>query len=356
MLVELFRRLRRAPMFRDWPNACATAVAGAILAWLGYRFINWAVVNAVWALPGEAGPVACRAIRGQGACWAVIHERFRFILFGTYPSGDQWRSALACGAFLSLYAATAARASWKPWLAGAWIAVTPAALLLLHGGVFGLRKVSTDLWGGLPLTFVLSTFGFSAGFPLGIILALGRRSKLPAVRVLCTAYIEIVRGVPFVTFLFMAAALFPLLVPEGFTVDKLVRAQVAFIIVIAAYLAEVVRAGLDAVPSGQLEAAASLGLGYWRATLLVLLPQALRIAVPAIVNTFIGFFKDTSLVAIVGLFDLLGAAQAVIVDPRWTAFGVEVYVFASAVYFTFCFAVSRYSRRLEQTLALADRR
>ena len=215
---------------------------------------------------------------------------------------------------------------------------------------FGLDEVPSEFWGGLPLTFLLSTVGFAAAFPLAVVLALGRRSQMPAIRVLSIAYIEIVRGVPLVTFLFMASVMFPLFVSPGVTVDKVLRAQIAFVIVIAAYVAEVVRAGLAAVPKGQYEAAASLGLRFWPATTLVVLPQALRVSIPALVNTFIGFFKDTSLVTVIGLFDLLGAAKAVLTDAKWVGFGVEIYLFAAAVYFVFCWAISRYSQYLERAL------
>jgi general L-amino acid transport system permease protein len=192
--------------------------------------------------------------------------------------------------------------------------------------------------------------GFAAAFPLAVVLALGRRSQMPAIRVLSVAYIEIVRGVPLVTFLFMASVMFPRFVSPGVTVDKVLRAQIAFVIVIAAYVAEVVRAGLAAVPTGQYEAAASMGLRFWPTTMLVVLPQALRVSIPALVNTFIGFFKDTLLVTVIGLFDLLGAAKAVIADAKWVGFGVEVYLFAAAVYYVFCWAVSRYSQHLEHAL------
>jgi general L-amino acid transport system permease protein len=215
--------------------------------------------------------------------------------------------------------------------------------------------VPSEFWGGLPLTFLLSTVGFAVALPFAVALALGRRSKLPAIRGLCIAYIELVRGVPLVTFLFMAGVMFPLFVPQGVTIDRLVRAQIALVMVIAAYVAEVIRGGLQAVPRGQYEAAASIGLSYWPLTILVVLPQALRISIPALVNTFIAFFKDTALVIIIGLFDLLGAAKAVIVDAKWVGFGVEVYVFVAIVYFAFCFAVSQYSQHLERVLS-SDRR
>jgi general L-amino acid transport system permease protein len=335
-------------MFKDRANVIATIVVGACLAYLATRFVIWGVVHAIWTLPPGAGPAACRA--ATGACWAVVHERSRFILFGAYPFDQQWRPALVCLLFVALYAASAVRAWWTRWLIAAWIAVPAVAVAIMRGGAGGLAEVPSDSWGGLPLTFLLSTVGFAAAFPFGVLLAVGRRSTLPAIRTLSTAYIELIRGVPLVTVLFMAAVMFPLFVPQGFAIDKLLRAQIAFVMVIAAYLAEVVRAGLQAIPNGQRDAAASLGLGFWPATILVVLPQALRITIPALVNTFIGFFKDTSLVAVIGLFDLLGAGKAAIVDPQWIGFGVEVYLFVAAVYFTFCYAVSRYSRHLEHVL------
>jgi general L-amino acid transport system permease protein len=348
MVGRVIGTFRRAPMFRDSANVVATAICGGIAVWASWMFARWAFVHAVWVLPDGAGPAACRAASGRGACWAVVHERFRFMLFGGYPFAEHWRPAAACGLFVTLYAVTMVRACWKAWLPGLWVAAGAAALAVLRGGVLGLSSVPTDSWGGLPLTFALSTIGFAAAFPLAVALALGRRSGLPVVRALSAAWIEIVRGIPLVTFLFMGAVMLPLFVRPGFMTDKLVRAQLAFVVVIAAYVAEVVGAGLDAVPTGQREAAASLGLNFWHATFLVVLPQALRVAIPALVNTFVAFFKDTSLVAVIGMFDFLGAARAVLVDAKWVGFGVEVYLFASIVYFGFCFAVSRYSQYLER--------
>jgi general L-amino acid transport system permease protein len=337
-------------MFRDRRNLIATTVLGACIAYIAFWFMSWAAINAIWTLPQGAGSSLCRAQKGEGACWAVIHERSRFILSGAYPFQQQWRPALGCVLFISLYVASAVRAWWRPWLLGMWIVVPAGAILLLRGGLFGLTVVPSEFWGGLPLTFVLSTVGFAAAFPVAVMLALGRRSQLPAIRVLSIAYIELVRGVPLITFLFMAAVMFPLFMPQSFALDKLLRAQIAFVMVASAYLAEVVRAGLEAIPKGQYEAAASMGLSFWPATMLIVLPQALRVTIPALVNTFIAFFKDTSLVAVIGLFDLLGAAKVVIVDPRWVGFGVEIYLFVAAVYFTFCYSISRYSQHLEKTL------
>jgi general L-amino acid transport system permease protein len=338
----------------DGANAFVTALLAVCCAYAAFLLLRWGVLDAVWTLPPGADSSLCRA-EGTGACWAVVAERARFIVFGTFPFDEHWRPMVACVLFVALYAASTVRAWWNVSLVGLWIAVPAAAAVLLKGGVLGLSDVSTDVWGGLPLTLLLSTVGFSAAIPGGVALALGRRSRMPAIRVLSVAYIELIRGVPVVTFLFMAALMFPLFMPEGFNLDKLLRAQIAFVLVIAAYLAEVIRGGLQAIPQGQHEAAASVGLGYWPATLLVVLPQALRITIPALVNTFIAFFKDTSLVAVIGLFDLLGTSKAVNVDPRWFGFSVEVYIFAGAVYFIFCYAVSRYSQRLEARLAV-DRR
>jgi len=351
LLIRSARALRRAPMFQDRANLIATALLGAGIAYGLFRFLSWSFVRATFTLPQGAGSALCRANQGEGACWAVIDERFRFILLGsTYPSREQWRPFLACLLFIALYTASAIRALWKPWLLALWVAIPTVAITLMLGGILGLTAVPSDRWGGLPLTFLLSTVGFAVAFPLSVALALGRRSQMPVIRTLSIAYIELIRGVPLVTFLFMATVMFPLFLPQSFTIDKLVRAQIAFVLVIAAYLAEVVRAGLEAIPRGQHEAAASMGFSFWPATILIVLPQALRVTIPALVNTFISFFKDTSLVAVIGLFDLLGAAKTVIVDPKWIGFGVEVYLFAAAVYFAFCYAVSRYTQHLEKVL------
>jgi general L-amino acid transport system permease protein len=353
-MAHLAASIGRAPMLRDRTNAIATAILGAVMAYAGFRFVKWGIVNAIWSLPPDAGSQACRVARGDGACWAVIAERFRFILCGAYPFAEQWRPAVACLLFVTLYAASTIRTWWNWRLLGLWILLPAAAVTLLGGGLLGLSYVPSEFWGGLPLTFLLSTVGFAVAFPLAVALALGRRSELPAIKGLCIAYIELVRGVPLVTFLFMAVVMFPLFVPQGLTMDKLLRAQIALVTVIAAYVAEVIRGGLQAIPRGQYEAAASIGLSYWPSTILIVLPQALRMSIPALVNTFIAFFKDTSLVVVIGLFDLLGAAKAVIVDAKWVGFGVEVYLFVAICYFAFCYGVSQYSQHLERVL-MADR-
>src|SRR5262245_37426066 len=230
----------RAPMFRDRRNTIATIVLGVVLAYFAYSFAQWAIVHAVWTLPAGVGSLPCRAVQGEGACWAVIVERARFMLFGSYPVDERWRPALVCLLFMSLYAASLARRLWTWSLLALWIAVPVVAVAILRGGSLGLASVASEFWGGLPLTFVLSTVAFTTALPLAVCLALGRRSTLPAVRALSVGYIEIIRGVPVVTFLFMAVVMFPLFAPQGFDVDKLVRAQMAFIMVTAAYVAEVI--------------------------------------------------------------------------------------------------------------------
>ncbi len=318
-----------------------TGVLGLLLIVALYPFVQWALIDAVWR-PDAA---ACRA--AHGACWGFIVEKHRFILFGTYPYDEQWRPALATLLLVGLWVFSAFRANWRPTLALVWLAGLALIGGLMWGGVLGLRYVENERWGGLILTLLLSSFGLAIAFPLSILFALGRRSELPVIRGLCVGYIELVRGVPLISLLFMASVMLPLFLPGGLTIDKLLRAQIAMILFATAYLAEVVRGGLQAIPRHQYESSAALGLGYWKQMAFVILPQALRIAVPPLVNTFIGFFKDTSLVLIIGLFDLLSTIKVSLTDPRWTGFGVEAYLFAALVYFGFCFAMSRYSQRFE---------
>jgi general L-amino acid transport system permease protein len=257
---------------------------------------------------------------------------------------------------IALVAASCYRLFWKRWLVGAWVVVLTAFFVLMHGGVLGLTPVETARWGGFPLTIMLSTIGLAVAFPLSVLVALGRRSRLPGIRTLCVLYVELIRGVPLISVLFMASFMFPLFMPAGWTIDVLVRVQVGIILFSAAYLAEVVRGGLQALPRGQVEAAASLGLSYWQTVRKVVLPQSLRLVVPAIMNTFIGTFKDTSLVTIVSLYDLTGALQLALGDSDWRKFFLEGQLFVAAVYFVFCFAMSRYSQWIERHLNTGTRR
>jgi general L-amino acid transport system permease protein len=328
-------------LFGGWRNSLLTLAAVLVLWKALPPLAHWAFLDAVW----RPDPEACR--RAAGACWGFIAEKWRFILFGTYPFDEHWRPASAVGVFLLLFCLSAVRKFWTGWLAIPWLAGLAAIAVLMWGGVFGLAYVENERWGGLALTLILATFGVALAFPLSIALALGRRSRLPAIQALCVAYIELIRGVPLISLLFMASVMLPLFLPSGVSVDKLLRAQVALVLFAAAYLAEVVRGGLQAIPKEQYEIADALGLSYFQKTFHVILPQALRIAVPPLVNTFVGLFKDTSLVAIIGLFDLLQTVKVSLGEPKWSGFGVEAYVFAALVYFVFCFALSRYGATLE---------
>ncbi len=339
-------RWLRANLFSSIASTITTLLLGLLIARMLFGLVRWGVWDAIWTVPGN-DTSACRALRGTGACWAVIPEKYRFILFGTYPFGEQWRPALATLVFILLFYLSSRRSLWRRELLFIWAGALVLVGILMWGGLLGLSFVSQDRWGGLPVTLILATFGLAFGFPLGIIVALGRRSKLPAIRSISVLYVELVRGVPLISLLFMASVMFPLFMPDGVNIDKLLRAQIAVVLYAGAYLAEVIRGGLQAVPRGQHEAADALGLSYWRKHRLIILPQAIRHVIPPLVNTFIAFFKDTSLVLIIGIFDLLTTAKTAIIDPAWQSFSVEVYVFVALIYFAFCFAMSRYSRHLE---------
>src|SRR3954447_6778420 len=242
-------RWLRANLFSSIPSSIISLLLILLLAKAGIGFVQWAFVNAIWSVP-DSQTGACRALRGLGACWAVIAEKYRFILFGTYPFDQQWRPALATATFIALFFISSRRSFWRKELLLVWVAALIVIGVLMWGGVFGLAFVSQDRWGGLPVTLILATFGLAFGFPLGILVALGRRSKLPAIRSLCVLYVELIRGVPLISLLFMASVMFPLFMPDGVNIDKLLRAQIAFVLYAGAYLAEVVRGGLQAVPQG----------------------------------------------------------------------------------------------------------
>jgi general L-amino acid transport system permease protein len=331
----------RDNLFGNWASGAFTLLILLLLYKTLPPLVDWAFLEAVWRPDSKA----CRA--AEGACWGFIAEKHRFILFGTYPYDLHWRPAIATVLLIAMWIFSAFRANWRWWLAPVWLAGLTLIGILMWGGVFGLPYVENERWGGLILTLLLTTFGLAIAFPLSILLALGRRSDMPIIRGLCVGYIELVRGVPLISLLFMASVMLPLFLPSGVTIDKLLRAQIAMIMFIAAYLAEVVRGGLQAIPKGQYDAAHALALPFWQRTFLIILPQALRISVPPLVNTFIAFFKDTSLVLIIGLFDLLSTIKISLNEPAWTGFGVEAYLFASLVYFVFCAAMSRYSKSFE---------
>jgi general L-amino acid transport system permease protein len=351
----------RTNLFNSWLSTAVTLAIGYILIRLTVGVISWGLINAVWTVPvganGTADNTACYAVKGVGACWAVIADKYRFMLFGRYPFDQQWRPAICIVLFIGLFVVSAMRRFWRRELALIWIGTLTLIGVLMWGGILGMPYVAQDNWGGLPITLILSTFGLAFAFPLAVLVALGRRStNLPAVKMICVLYVELIRGVPLISLLFMASVMFPLFMPEGVNIDKLLRAQIAFILFAAAYLAEIVRGGLQALPKGQAEAADALGLSYWAKTGKIILPQALRLVIPPLVNTFIGFFKDTSLVLIIGIFDLLTAAKVAISEPAWQGFSTEVYVVLAMIYFAFCFAMSKFSRGLERELDRSRRR
>jgi general L-amino acid transport system permease protein len=338
----------RANLFGSVANTIVTLVVGYIVARIVGGFFEWAVLHAVWQAPTMR---ACRAINGGvGACWAFIGEKGRFILFGRYPFEQQWRSGVVTAILFLLTGASFVPALWRRALLYAWIAGIAASVVLMFGGVLGLPYVPTDLWGGLPLTVILSLFSMILAFPLAILLALGRRSELPVVKLICVGAIEFMRGVPLIAMLYMASLMLPLFLPPGVTIDKELRALIGITLFLAAYQAEDIRAGLQALPRGQFEAADALGFGYWRKMRLIVLPQAITTVIPPLVSNLIGTFKNTSLVSIIGLYDLLETAKLSLVDPNWRGLTSEAYVFISLIYFAVCFSMSRYSQWLERRL------
>ena len=334
----------RANLFGDLRTTLATLVVGGLLAWYVPQFLNWALFSAEWRPNADA----CR-LDGVGACWGVVAEKHRLVIFGRYPFDEQWRPLVATVLMVGLLVVSCTRAFWRPALVLLWAVVLFAFFALMYGNVFGLTKVETDRWGGLPLTILLASLSIVSAFPIALLVALGRRSNLPAIRSFCTIYVELIRGVPLISVLFMASFMFPLFLPEGMTIDVLVRVLVGISLFAAAYMAEVIRGGLQAVPKGQVEAAATLGLSYWQTQRKIVLPQALAMVVPGIMNNFISIFKDTSLVTIVSLYELTGAlGLALNSDADWRPYKIEGYLFIALIYFTFCFAMSRYSLWVEK--------
>ncbi|HIO93594.1 MAG TPA: amino acid ABC transporter permease [Leucothrix mucor] len=311
--------------------------------------VQWAFIDATWVADTREECLG----DGKGACWAYIGNRFGQVMYGFYPPAEYWRPNLAAILLIVLTIPLfIERMPKKIWLGAFILLVFPfIAYFLIHGGSFGLSEVGTNKWGGLMLTLIISLVGIAAALPLGIILALGRRSEMPIVKSICVIFIEFWRGVPLITVLFMASVMLPLFLPEGSDFDKLARAMIGIILFQAAYVAEVVRGGLQAIPKGQYEAAISMGLSYWKSMGLIILPQALKLVIPGLVNTFIALFKDTTLVLIIGLFDLLAIIENVLgSDSSWLGFFTEGLVFAAFVFWIFCFSMSRYSMALERKL------
>ena len=346
----------RKNLFSSPTNAVLTLV-GVWIIWSAVSgAVHWTITNATW--DGTSGKDC--SWPGAGACWPFIEAKFSQFMYGRYPEPQRWRVDLTYVlAVIGLVPLMIPRVPFKLFNTIYMIVFFPiAAFLLLSGGYFGLPYIPTELWGGLLVTLVVASVGIAGAFPLGILLALGRRSRMPIVRWVSVAFIELVRGVPLITVLFMASVMLPLFLPEGMTIDKLLRALIMVALFAAAYLAEVIRGGLQAIPRGQFEAADALGLTYAQKMGLIVLPQALKLVIPGIVNTFIGLFKDTSLVLIIGIFDLLGIVQLNQSDANWFSPSTAMtgYIFAGLVFWIFCFGMSRYSLFIERRLAESDRR
>jgi general L-amino acid transport system permease protein len=342
----------RRNLFSSVPNAALTLLALYLLYVIVPPLLNWAIFSANWQ-----GGTSVKDCVWDGACWTMIRARFGILMYGFYPAEARWRVDVT---FVLQFAAIAGLliegVPFKKYWAIFLFFIYPfLAFWLLYGGL-GLPVTETASWGGLMLNLVLATTGIVLSLPLGILLALGRRSKLPIIRLLSVAFIEFVRGVPLITVLFMASVVFPLFMPEGVNFNKLLRVVIGIILFSAAYIAENVRGGLQAIPKGQYEGAMALGLNYWKMNALVVLPQALRIAIPSIVNSFIGLFMDTTLVIIVGQIELLGMAQSSARDPNWLGTINTALAFVSMVFFIFCFGMSRYSQYLERKLYTGHKR
>ena len=341
----------RQNLFSSPLNAVLTILSFYLLYTVLPPLIDWVFLTSVWT--GDSNQ-DCKGI--EGACWAIIPNRFGQFIYGFYPEAERWRVNLTFVLFcLNLLPILSDRIPGRAFAAVFIVAIFPIIGYVLMYGAFGLPIVPTNQWGGLMLTLVLASVAILFSLPLGILLALGRRSEMPVIRTICIAFIELWRAVPLITVLFMASFMLPLFAPEGVSFNELMRALIGFTMFSSAYMAEVVRGGLQALPKGQNEAAQALGLNYWQSMRLIILPQALKIVIPGIVNTFIGLFKDTSLVSIIGLFDLLLVAKSSVTDAKWLGLEHEAYAFVAVIYFVFCFSMSRYSLWLERKLDTGHR-
>ena len=342
-------------------NVGLTIVIVLLLAWAVPELVKFLLIDAVWSGTDRDACLESVQHREIGACWPFVWERLPYFIYGSYPIPQRWRVDV-------FFAMLAIGVVWLLWLnaprrdLGAiyfFVILPIASFILLTGwAAIGLQPVDTVLWGGVLVTIVVASVGIVVSLPIGILLALGRRSHMPAVRTLSVIFIEFVRGVPLVTVLFMAGVMLPLFVPEQLSPDKLVRALIGIAIFASAYMAEVVRAGLQAIPKGQYEGAMAVGLRYWQMMRLIILPQALKVTISNIVNTYIGLFKDTTLVFIVGIFDLLRTIEVARIDPKWATpvTSTTGYAVAAIFYLVFCYGMSRYARAMEARLAKSDRR
>ncbi len=349
MTGALVARLR--PLWATPLAAAINLVALALLVWVVPKALDWAIFSAVWSAEDMNG---CPA--SGGACWAFAIAKARLILFGRYVFDEQWRAALGVVILCALVALSLNPRFWRGWLAAAWAGGLAIYAVVMWGGVFGLRYIDSTYWGGLPLTVLLTIFGTFFGILFAIPLALARASGLPVFRFVATVYIELVRGVPLISVLFMASVLIPVILPEGFAPSGLARVLIGLSVFIAAYMAEVLRGGLQAIPAGQIEASRSLGISYFAMMFRVVLPQVFEIVLPPTVSLIIAVLKGTSLVVIVAMLDLLGAAKAALADPKWIGFHVEAYVFAALIYAIMCGSIAWYGRRVEARLSAARRK
>lgn len=334
---SLARRLIGSP-----GNAIITILLAALMVVLVPPLVRWAVTDAALF---PAVPESCRAV--SGACWSFIVAKHSQILFGIYPDAERWRPLVVCALLLGLLGFSVRPRAWQPRLAFVWCVALGLSWWLMAGGA-GLVPVESDLWGGLPVTLILTVVAIGLGFPTGILLALARRSTLPVIRLLATLFIETTRALPLLSILFIASIMLPLLLPEEILPDKFFRALIALYLFASAYLAEVIRGGLQAIPRGQYEAGEALGLPYWQLHLKIILPQAIAVVIPALTNTVIVMIKNTSLVLVVGLFDLISSGKAALADPAWSSPSIETYLFITLIYFLLCFGFSRFADRLER--------
>jgi general L-amino acid transport system permease protein len=342
-------------------NIALTIVCALLIVWLVPPLVRFLFIDAVWDGAGRADCLAGPDHPEMGACWAFVKDKISFLTYGFYPAAERWRVDI-------FFALLAIGVVWMAWLNAPrrdlgivyfFIVIPVVSLILLLGWpLIGLSSVPTSSWGGVLVTVVVASVGIVFSLPIGIVLALGRRSKMPAVRLFSVIFIEFVRGVPLITVLFMSSVMLPLFVPDTWQPDKLLRALIGVALFSSAYMAEVVRAGLQAIPKGQFEGAMAVGLSYWQTMRLIILPQALKVTIPNIVNTTIGLFKDTTLVFVVGIFDFLMTVESARVDPNWATpvTSTTGYAFAAIFYLVFCYGMSRYARFVEARLAAGDRR
>ncbi len=337
-------------LFASPGDTVLTLIFGGAMIWFFQFLLDWAVVNATWA---EGGKELCREV--SGACWSVIGARGRLIFFGLYPYEEHWRSTFACLLIIATMVLSCVPWFWSmKRLPVLWLSGFGAFVVLMYGGIFGLKVVTTEQWGGLSLTVFIFCAVVVIGMPLAIGLALARRSKLPVVRLVAGSIIDLFRSLPLLTILFTAAVVVPLTVPDWAQGNKLGRVVVAFALFFACYQAEIIRAGMQAIPDGQEEAAAALGMKYGSRIFDILLPQAFRNSLPSTINQFVITFKETSIVTIIGFFEIMASANAAVGTGEWTAQYIEVYFFVGFVYFLFVFGLSRYGAYLERRARLSN--